>query len=921
MIRVLVLAVLAVASASGAAGADDDTCLGCHSGGALEKPRLDVKTAVLRGSVHGKAGLSCTDCHSDLAGVEEFPHGKVAVVSCGNCHGEISSVYDGSLHGQEARKGVALAPQCTTCHGTHGVPAVSDPEAKVARARIPFLCGSCHKEGTPVTRTYDIPQDKILEHYSESIHGEGLFKRGLIVSAVCIDCHTSHNLLPHTDPRSSIYRDNVAKTCEKCHAQIERVHQKVIRGELWQKSPDRVPVCVDCHQPHRVRRVFYDTGISDDQCMRCHGNPALITDRGSGPVSLYVNPAEVHGSIHRNTRCAQCHTGADPTAKVRPCETIRTRVDCSICHAEIARTYATSTHGVLAERGDPNAPVCRDCHGVHDTRSRKDLASPTFPTAVPTLCGKCHREGNRAAMRYRGDERRVVENYVESIHGKGLLNSGLVTTAKCTDCHTAHHVLPHSDPVSSVNAGNLPTTCGRCHTGIYETFQRSIHSPAVSRSDERLPTCYDCHTSHRIVRHDTDKFKLAIMGQCGKCHRDVTETYFETYHGKVSELGGVTTAKCYDCHGSHDILPPIDPGSRLSRQNIVKTCGQEGCHPGAHRRFAGYLTHATHHDRHKYPWLFWSFWFMTTLLVGTLTVFGVHTLLWLPRSWQIMKRRKTIEAAPHGKEYRRFPMLYRVQHLMVIVSFIGLAVTGMCLKFSYLPWARWIAAALGGFESAGFIHRVCAIITFAYFGIHFWDLVRKKRASGKSWVLFIFGRDSMIPNAGDWRDLVGTFRWFLGLGPRPAYGRWTYWEKFDYLAVFWGVAVIGATGLMLWFPEAFTYILPGWFINVATIVHSDEALLATGFIFTIHFFNTHFRPDRFPMDPVIFTGRIPVEELREDRGREYEELVRTRRLDENLVDPLPPAVVRGFRIFGAAALAAGIGLILLIVWAEIFGYR
>ena len=95
-------------------------------------------------------------------------------------------------------------------------------------------------------------------------------------------------------------------------------------------------------------------------------------------------------------------------------------------------------------------------------------------------------------------------------------------------------------------------------------------------------------------------------------------------------------------------------------------------------------------------------------------------------------------------------------------------------------------------------------------------------------------------------------KWFVGKGPRPNYGRWTYWEKFDYLAVFWGVAIIGFSGLVLWFPVFFTKFFPGWVINVSQIIHSDEALLAVGFIFTVHFFNTHFRPEAFPMDTVIF---------------------------------------------------------------------
>jgi len=139
--------------------------------------------------------------------------------------------------------------------------------------------------------------------------------------------------------------------------------------------------------------------------------------------------------------------------------------------------------------------------------------------------------------------------------------------------------------------------------------------------------------------------------------------------------------------------------------------------------------------------------------------------------------------------------------------------------------------------------------------------------------------------------------------------------------VFWGVFVIGMTGLMLWFPELFTRVLPGWFINVATIVHSDEALLATGFIFTIHFFNTHFRPEKFPMDTVIFTGRIPVQEMIEDRPREYEELVKSGEFEKRLVDPLPPYVVKGFRVFGWIALTVGLSLVVLILWAELFKYR
>jgi len=914
------VAAMLVALASAPSHAETDACLACHGQEEFTAPdgrHIAVDAAKFSASVH--APVECTGCHADLEKTE-FPHKeKVAPVNCGGCHEDVAKVYAGSLLGREVSAGAPLAPRCWSCHGTHDIVDVKSPESRVARFRIPFVCGSCHKEGTPVTQTYDILQDKILEHYSESMHGEGLFKRGLTVVAVCIDCHTAHNVLPHTDPRSSIFRDNIPQLCKRCHGQIEAVHRKVIRGELWEKEPNKVPICVDCHAPHKVRRILYEEGIADEQCLKCHDNPALSVQRDGKTISLAVDREEIHNSIHRNISCAKCHTGTDPFAAERPCATVNTKVDCSICHAEVVKEFSISIHGTLAARGDTNAPVCHDCHGVHNTRGHKDPKATTFAMNVPNLCGQCHREGQQAAVRYKGSEHNPVESYVESIHGKGLMQSGLVVTAMCADCHTAHRELPASDERSTVNPNNIAATCAKCHNGIYEKFQASIHSPLVYKGDKPLPHCPDCHTSHQITRADTDGFKLAVLTQCGRCHADVTKSYFETFHGKVSKLGFAATAKCHDCHGAHDILPPNDPASHLSRQNIVETCGK--CHPGSHRQFAGYLTHATHHDRHKYPILFYTFWFMTMLLVGTLVVAGVHTLLWLPRSWQMMKERKLQAAHSHGKEVRRFTARARQLHILVIISFLGLALTGMTLKFSYLPWAAALSRWLGGFEAAGVIHRICALITFTYAGIHVVDVVLQKIHSHKTWAQFLLDRESLLPNMNDLREAGQTLRWFIGMGPRPAYGHWTYWEKFDYFAVFWGIIMIGSTGLVLWFPEAFTLFLPGWAINVATIIHSDEALLAVGFIFTVHFFNTHFRPDRFPMDTVIFTGSVPLEEFKADRPREYEQLVASGELEQQLVEPMPHYVVRGFRIFGATALAIGLFLIFLILWAEVFGYR
>ncbi|MBZ5645756.1 MAG: hypothetical protein LAN37_00870 [Acidobacteriia bacterium] len=273
------------------------------------------------------------------------------------------------------------------------------------------------------------------------------------------------------------------------------------------------------------------------------------------------------------------------------------------------------------------------------------------------------------------------------------------------------------------------------------------------------------------------------------------------------------------------------------------------------------------------------------------------------------------------REFVRFTLLERWLHVCMVVSFISLAVTGMSLKFSYTSWAVKLSHLLGGFQTAGFIHRTAAVIMFGTFLTHLYSLYQKKTKEYGSWRELILGKNSMIPGRQDLREFVATMKWFVGLGPRPEYGRWTYWEKFDYFAVFWGVFIIGSTGLTLWFPVFFTRVIPGSFINVASIIHSDEALLATGFIFTVHFFNTHLRPEKFPMDTVVFTGHMPLAELKRDKPREYAALMASGKLEEYLAEPQPPVVVKTIRTFAWLALGVGFCVVVWIIYAMIFAYR
>ena len=715
-----------------------------------------------------------------------------------------------SLHGKAAARGDALAPTCLTCHGGHGILPHKDPKSPVAVMNIPLLCGKCHREGSEVSLTHDIPQANILENYADSIHGEGLFQKGLTVTAVCTSCHSAHNILPHGDPKSTINAKNVVATCTQCHAQIELVHRKVIEGHLWESAPNQIPVCVDCHEPHKVRRVFYSAGMANQDCLTCHAKPDLAVERDGQQVSLHTDPDAYAASTHAKTACAQCHTEVAPS-HTRPCETITRKVDCGVCHAAQVEQYQISIHGTLAAQNDPDAPGCLDCHSPHATKSKNEPLSPTFARNVPTLCARCHRVGAQAAIRIHGETTDIVGSYADSIHGQGLTESGLVVTATCVNCHSSHGELPPDDPRSTVNRANLPDTCGKCHYGVKEAFATSIHATGEPKNGEHLPVCEDCHSSHNISRLDLPGARTRMLSQCGGCHKEQAETFFETFHGKVSQLGGEASAKCSDCHGKHNILKPTDPASTLSRDNVVATCAQ--CHPGANRRFAGYLTHATHHDRDKYPWLYWVFRAMTALLVGTLTFAVFHTVAWLVRlflsrdQWRHMKAASRLEG--QEKLYQRFTAFQRLQHVAMMISFFTLAITGMALKFSYAAWAQGFSRAFGGFETMGVVHRLGAIALIIVFCVHVWDVRRKKIASGRTWLQTILGPGSILFTPRDLKEFIGSIKWFFGLGPRPNYGRFTYWEKFDYFAVFWGVLVIGSTGFALWFPELFTRVMPG----------------------------------------------------------------------------------------------------------------
>ncbi|MCX5905846.1 MAG: cytochrome C, partial [Deltaproteobacteria bacterium] len=246
--------------------------------------------------------------------------------------------------------------------------------------------------------------------------------------------------------------------------------------------------------------------------------------------------------------------------------------------------------------------------------------------------------------------------------------------------------------------------------------------------------------------------------------------------------------------------------------------------------------------------------------------------------------------------------------------------TGFPLKYYDSPWAKILINLWGGAYRAGLFHRIAALVLCGLFLYTLWLSLRflfpKRDFRGS--LRRLFGPDSLCPNLKDIKDVIGMFKWFFGKGDMPKFDRWTYWEKFDFFAVFWGMTAIGGSGFMLWFPEAASYLFPGWMINMATIVHSEEAFLAAIFIFTVHFFNNHLVPNKFPLEPNVFTGRYRLDALRHERPLEYERLMAEGRLDAMKREG-PGFWTQLFAsVFGLASLMLGLLLTGLIFWAALF---
>jgi hypothetical protein len=305
-----------------------------------------------------------------------------------------------------------------------------------------------------------------------------------------------------------------------------------------------------------------------------------------------------------------------------------------ITTAAVAKEDCLSCHGQkdMREHVD-RAAFGQSVHGRFDCiKCHLDVSDYPHGKVLKVNCGSCHFLGREGAPKEKAQE------YKLSVHGRALA-AGKTAAPNCQTCHGSHYIYRAGDSRSSTRRENIPSLCSKCHSKEFADYGKSIHGKEfLQNQNAGVPTCFDCHMEHRIPNVGDEQWMLSLITQCGNCHAEEMKTYRKTYHGKVTRLGYANTAKCSDCHGSHTILPVADPDSTLSQRNILTTCRE--CHPKATAGFTKFYAHAEESNRAKYPIMFYTYLFMTILLISVFAFFLTHTFLWAYRSLKERMQKK-----------------------------------------------------------------------------------------------------------------------------------------------------------------------------------------------------------------------------------------------------------------------------------------
>lgn len=610
--------------------------------------------------------------------------------------------------------------------------------------------------------------------------------------------------------------------------------------------------------------------MDNETCMGCHSDPELTKEvNDSTEISLFVDLKVFQNSIHQDLECVDCHTVQEdhPDSPVGP-------PTCGNCHEDEMAEYEKSIHGIGQKQGIKIAATCWDCHGKHNILAVDDTSSMVYGKHLLKTCSNCH--SNAKVMRRFGDKNMdPVKLYEKSIHGRLFLKKPDAKVATCISCHGSHDIKPVIDPSSSLNVLNVPKTCGQCHQKEENDYEQSVHWKSLERGHYEAPNCTFCHGEHDIESLKSKKKfgnpELKSTKICAGCHASKNlmsrygldyrrfESYFRTYHGLAVLKGSPRAATCISCHETHAIRSQRDTLSTVYPANLKKTCSQ--CHKNVSESFANIDVHPIGLKNRNYiAYLLKVFYrWMIILVIGGMFIHNLLIVIYHIR--QKRKAKKYSELVP------RFQSFEVYQHVLLFLSFATLAITGFALKFPDAGWVKLLYAAGMNETIRSTTHRVAAVImvTISFVQLFYFIFSSKGRQEFKA----------MLPNRMDLIHVVQNIKFYLGLTKeRPKFDHFDYAEKAEYLALIWGIIIMGTTGFMLWFPEFFASFLPSWFFEATEIIHYYEAWLASLAILIWHWFFVIYHPEQYPLNVTCLDGKITLEELKHHHPLEYEKLIK-----------------------------------------------
>ncbi len=522
---------------------------------------------------------------------------------------------------------------------------------------------------------------------------------------------------------------------------------------------------------------------------------SLAQPAGEACASCHADQAKkIQGTAHADVGCPTCHQRHE----TYPHPAGVPKPECSECHADIAGEHAASVHGQELKKGNQAAPTCGVCHG--DPHEMKDTKSAAFHQGVPDTCGMCHSE--------------IADEFKASVHGQAVAK-GIAEAPVCTNCHGEHEILSPKSAESSVNPAHIRETCGQCHGNVQ--LSKRFGLPA-----------------DRIVSFDA------------------------SFHGLAARTGSESVANCASCHGVHNILPSSDPRSTVNPKNLAATCGR--CHPGAGARFVIGTVHELA-GRAEPPAVRWARLGYSILIPLTIGLMLLHNAGdWL-RKLRDRRFRPVAQAVPPASA-RRQPQLRmyrfeRIQHALLVLSFLTLVWTGFALKYPDHWWARILVMWERSFPVRGVVHRIAAVVLMAVAATHVISLIASGRLR-RHW-------KQLWPRRSDVPEALFNFAYNLGLvRQRPYVSPHSYVEKAEYWAVAWGTVIMGLTGVMLWANNLTLHFLPKAALDFAVTIHFYEAVLASLAIVVWHFYSVIFDPDVYPLETAFLTGVSVKEHEAED---------------------------------------------------------